>query len=377
MGDEYIVSASWLLLERKDQHKGQCIQKRFLMCTSLVLNAQNGSPIYGRTMEWGGFDLDSELVLVSRGTSFTSALSGEKQGMAWKNRFGFIAINIANLPVAADGMNETGLTVGVLYLPGFAEYQEMIVGQESVSLNNTDLAAYFLGQFDNVEEIKAALPKLRVIHNADIVKAFGAPVPIHWVITDDAGNSIIVEYIDRQLHIHANKIGVMTNSPGYEWHLLNLRNYTNLQAQDLSGDRQINGVDLAPFGVGSGMLGLPGDITPPSRFVRAAAYIHTLLPFPDTDTGIPEVARVLHNFDIPLGLVREGMYKDKVMAGQTQWTVIGDLRNKRYYYWTEHNRRMRMVDLNKLNFEDNKVQAIPLDELRQEDIQDRTQDFSR
>jgi len=341
------------------------------------LKAQNGSPIYGRTMEWGGFDLDSELDRVSHGTSFTSALSGEKQGMSWKNRFDFIAINIANLPVAADGMNETGLTVGVLCLPGFAEYQEMVEGQESVSLSNTDLAAFFLGQFDNVEEIKAALPKLRVIYNADIVKDFGEPVPIHWVITDSAGNSIIVEYIDRQLHIHANKIGVMTNSPGYEWHLLNLRDYTNLQAQDLSGDRQINGVDLSSFGMGSGMLGLPGDITPPSRFVRAAAYIHTMLPFPDADTGIPEVARVLQNFDILLGLVREGMYKDKVMAGQTQWTVIGDLRNKRYYYWTEHNLCMRMVDLSTLNFEDNKVQAIPLDEVRQEDIQDRTHDFSR
>jgi len=53
-----------------------------------------------------------------------------------------------------------------------------------------------------------------------------------------------------------------------------------------------------------------------------------------------------------------------------------DLRNKRYYYWTEHNRRMRMVDMSKLNVEDSKVQAIPLDEVRQEDILDRTQDFS-
>lgn len=68
---------------------------------------------------------------------------------------------------------------------------------------------------------------------------------------------------------------------------------------------------------------------------------------------------------VPLGLVREGMYKVKVMAGQTLWTVIGDLRNKRYYYWTEHNRRMRMLDLSKLIFVDSNVQAIPLDEVRQ------------
>jgi len=346
------------------------------MCTSFITNAQDGSPLYGRTMEWGGFDLKSELVLVPRGHSFASAVSSEKQGMSWKNQFGFIAINAANLPVVADGMNETGLTIGVLYMPGFAQYQEMVEGNEAVSLANTDLAAYVLGQFDLVEDIKAALPKLRVIHNDDIVKAFGAPVPLHWIISDKTGSSIVVEYIDGLLHLHDNKIGVMTNSPGYDWHLLNLRNYANLQAQDISGQREINGVNLAPFGVGSGMLGLPGDITPPSRFVRAVAYIHTLQPFPDAESGIPEVARVLHNFDIPLGLVREGMHKGKLMAGQTQWTVIGDIHNKRYYYWTEHNRRMRMVDLRKLNFDGDKVLMVPLDEVRQEDFQDRTQDLT-
>jgi len=346
------------------------------MCTSFVIKAQDGSPLYGRTMEWGGFDLHSELILVPRGTSFTSALSATTQGMTWKNRFGFVAINAANLPVAADGMNEIGLTVGVLYLPGFAQYQEMVEGEETTSLNNTDLAAYLLGQFDNVQDIKVALPNLRVVHNDDIVKAFGAPVPIHWIVTDESGESIVVEYIDGELHLHDNKIGVMTNAPGYDWHLLNLRNYANLQAQDITGSREINGVNLAPFGVGSGMLGLPGDITPPSRFVRAAAYVHTLLPFPDAESGIPEVARVLHNFDIPLGLVREGMHKGKLMAGQTQWTVIGDIRNRRYYYWTEHNRRMRVVDLSKLDFGGSKVQTIPLDKARREDIEDRTQEFS-
>ena len=80
------------------------------MCTSFIVKALDGSPLYGRTMEWGGFDLKSELVLMPRGTSFTPALSAEKQGMTWNNRFGFIAINPANLPYAMDGMNETGQT---------------------------------------------------------------------------------------------------------------------------------------------------------------------------------------------------------------------------------------------------------------------------
>ena len=88
---------------------------------------------------------------------------------------------------------------------------------------------------------------------------------------------------------------------------MNLRNYTNLQAQDLPGGREINGVNLAPLGVSSGMLGLPGDYTPPSRFVRAVAFTQSLVPFADADSGIPEVARIFYNFDIPPRLgVRRG-----------------------------------------------------------------------
>lgn len=346
------------------------------MCTSIVIKAQDGSPIYGRTMEWGGFDLRSDLVLVPRGTSFASALSGDKQGMSWQNQFGFVAINAVKKPFVADGMNETGLTLGVLYMPGFAEYQEIVAGEEAATLNNVDFAAYILGQFSRVQDIKDALPALRVVYNKALDKEFGAPVPLHWVVTDSEGNSLVIEYIAGELQLHDNKIGVMTNSPSYDWHLLNLRNYSNLRAQDMPNDAELNGVSMRPFGVGSGMHGLPGDFTPPSRFIRAVAYTQTMFPFPDADAGVHEAARIMHNFDIPRGLVLARASATDPIAGYTQWTVIGDNRHKRYHYWTEFNRRMRAVDLNELDFTGDKIAAIPLDEERVEDIKDRTLDFS-
>jgi choloylglycine hydrolase len=69
----------------------------------------------------------------------------------------------------------------------------------------------------------------------------------------------------------------MTNSPNYDWHLLNLRNYSNLTPWGAPATRNIDGVSLAPFGSGSGMLGLPGDFTPPSRFIRATAFVNTMV----------------------------------------------------------------------------------------------------
>ncbi len=345
-------------------------------CTSFIIKTQDGNPIYGRTMEWGAFDLKSDLVLVPRKLSFTSELGQGKQGMSWKNKFGFVAINAVKKPFVTDGMNETGLTLGALYFPGFAKYQKLKIGTEHLSINNVDLSAYILGQFETVKEIKKALPKIRVIHNKEIDKVFGAPSPLHLTVTDKTGASIVIEYLDGMLEIHDNKVGVMTNSPDYQWHILNLRNYPQLKAFGNPSDQQIQGVSLAPFGAGSGMLGLPGDVTPVSRFVRAVAFTQTLITPKNIEAGINEAARILNNFDIPRGLVREGKSVDDFHLNFTQWSTIGDIKNKRYYWWTEHNRRMRMVDLNKLNFEGSQTSHISLDKIRKEDIKDRSNDFS-
>ena len=120
------------------------------------------------------------------------------------------------------------------------------------------------------------------------------------------------------------------------------------------------------------MLGLPGDVTPVSRFVRAVAFTSTTIPPKDIESGINEVSRILNNFDIPRGLVREGNSPEDYHLNFTQWSTIGDIKNKRYYWWTEFNRRMRVVDLKKLDFRDKEIRSIPLDEVRAEDVKDRT-----
>ena len=97
-------------------------------------------------------------------------------------------------------------------------------------MNNVELSAYILGQFKTVAEIKAALPKIRVIYNEDLAKVFGAPAPLHLVATDSTGESIVIEYENGELHIYDNTLGVMTNAPSYDWHVLNLRNYPQLDS---------------------------------------------------------------------------------------------------------------------------------------------------
>ena len=344
-------------------------------CTALVFKAQDGTVIYGRTMEWGASDLHSELALVPHDTAFKSALGAGKTGMEWKNRYGFVGVNAAGLPYATDGMNEAGLTVGVLFFPGFAEFQEPNADQQSSTVSSVDLANYLLSNFTTVDQARQAMSKIRVVRNPEIEKAFGTPIPIHHIVTDATGASIVIEYTKGALSIYDNKVGAMTNSPNYDWHLLNLRNYANLQPLGAPASRNIDGVSLAPFGAGSGMLGLPGDFTPPSRFIRAVAFVNTMTPVKDAAEGVSAASTMLNNFDIPQGLVREGASPEDFHLGYTQWSVIADTRHKVYYYWTMYDRRMRSVDFNKLDFNAGKASTFPLDRVRAEDIEDRSADF--
>lgn len=346
-------------------------------CTSMVFKAQDGTGIYARTMEWGATDLKSELVRVPRDRSFSSALGGEKMGKTWKNPLGFVGINAAGLPYATDGMNESGLAAGALFYPGFAEYQTLEEKSRTDTISSVDVLNYLLGNFKNVEEVRQAVPNIRVVRNLDIEKQFGGPIPLHYIVTDASGASIVIEYTKGQLAIYDNKVGVMTNSPSYDWHLLNLRNYANLKPNGPATSRSINGVSLEPFGAGSGMLGLPGDFTPPSRFVRAVAFVQTMEPVKDAAEAVSAASTMLNNFDIPKGLVREGTSVDDDHFGYTQWSVIADTRHKVYYYWTMYDRRIRSVDLAKMDFSGAPASGFPLDRARSQDVEDRSADFPK
>ena len=342
-------------------------------CTSMIFKAEDGTRIYARTMEWGASDLKSEMMLVPRAMAFSSALGDGKTGAAWKNQYGFVGVNAAGLAYATDGMNEAGLTVGALFFPGFAKYQEVKADELGATVSNVDLVNYTLSNFKTVDEVRAAMPKIRVVRNAEIEKEFGTLLPLHHVVSDATGASIVIEYMDGQLSMTDNKVGAMTNSPGYDWHLLNLRNYANLTPQ-AARPHSIDGVSLAPFGAGSGMLGLPGDFKPPSRFVRAVAFVNTMIPAKEAADAVNAASVMLNNFDIPKGLVREGGPED-FHLGYTQWSVIADMSHKVYYYWTMYDRRMRSVDLSKLDFGGKAISSFPLDKVRTEDILDRSNDF--
>ena len=333
-------------------------------CTAITLNAKDGSTIQARTQEWGAFNLDSDLMVIPRGTHIQSNTPDSKPGIKWKSRYGALGINGMHLPMCIDGMNEKGLSISVLYLPGMAKFEPYKPAQAHRSINAIDLPMWFLTKFATVDEIKEELPKIKVV-GVPLKELGGIPAPVHWLITDQTGKTIVIEYTDEKMHIYDNPVGVLTNSPEFPWHLTNLSNYVGLQPKPRSSEK-IGELEVSPLGAGSGLAGLPGDFTPVSRFIRATAFRNTVRPLQTGDDAAQEAFRILNNFDIPLGAVASPA---KDLIGSTQITTAMDTKALRYYYHTQYNSRLRVVDLKNIDFSKGTIRYKPMDKEKKQDYE--------
>ncbi len=126
-----------------------------------------------------------------------------------------------------------------------------------------------------------------------VQKDMGFVPPVHYIVTDASGKSLVLEYIDRELKIHTNPLGVMTNAPTFDWHMTNLSNYVTMSAKNVE-KVDLAGKEILGLGQGSGMLGLPGDFTPPSRFVQAVAFSKSALPVEKANEGVLQAFHILN-----------------------------------------------------------------------------------
>jgi len=126
-----------------------------------------------------------------------------------------------------------------------------------------------------------------------VLKEIGLAPPVHYAIHDASGKSIVIEYVEGKLHVYDDPLGVLTNSPAFDWQTTNLRNYVNFSLVNVP-PVHLGTVTLVGFGQGTGMLGLPGDITPPARFVRAVAYTNSVFPSKTGDAAVLQAFHILN-----------------------------------------------------------------------------------
>jgi choloylglycine hydrolase len=323
-----------------------------LACTDFALQTKDKTFITARTMEWGA-DLQSRLAIHGRGETRTSKASNGGTALSWTAKHGYVGADACALDAIVDGINEKGLSFGLLWFPQYSQYPAASADAKIVDV--TDLGSWILGSFENVAEVKAALETVTV--NAGDVASFGGAPTVHMAIHDAGGHHMVVEWIKGKQVIYDNPTGVLTNAPPLDWHLINLSNYIMVNAQNPK-PVTIQGTVLNAPGQGGGFLGIPGDWTPPSRFVRTSAMLKFAKPATDTASGITLAQHIVNAVDIPKGDIRTSV-DGQEFTDYTQWVLIKDLTNQAIYFRTYDNLNVRKVDLRKLDLsQKDKIQFI-------------------
>ena len=324
-------------------------------CTGITVKPKDGSIIFARTLEFA-VDLQSNIIVVPRGKEYVGTAPGDKPGLRWKTQYGTVGTNAFDLPVTVDGLNEKGLFVGLFYFPSFAKYQEVKAEDFGKALAPWELGSFLLGTCSDVKEAVAAAKSVRV--GEVVQKDMGFVPPVHFIVTDATGNSVVLEPIGGELKVHANPLGVMSNSPTFDWHMTNLSNFVTMTVKNVE-KIDLAGKEIKGLGQGSGMLGLPGDFTPPSRFVRAVAFSKSAVPVEKAKDGVLQAFHILNQFDIPKGAAR-GIEHGKEVSDYTLWTSAADLKNLRYYFRTFDNSRIRMVDMKAVDLDAKEIRTISM-----------------
>ena len=277
------------------------------MCTGLVYIDAKSRPYLGNTMELSEL-LPWQMAYFPAGTSFTSQVAG-KEPLTWTSKYSFtgmaISTDIPQPGVAIDwrtlmivrGLNDSGLA---LSHQAYGQTGETPASSDTAPmLEATQLGLWLLSNFTTVADIKTALAAQPV--NATKAPMAGmVPFPLHLLVTDHTGASIVIEGQDGAFIAHDNPVGVMTNGPYFEWHLTNLNNWTHLNNVDHSSTTFGTATYTQPDS-GIATSALPSSNASVGRFIRAVYYTHFVDKFADPDVAVSALAAILNNFDRPRG----------------------------------------------------------------------------
>lgn len=320
------------------------------MCTAMSLTTSKKELIFGRTMDFS-YELDPEVYIVPKNYEWINALNNYKI----HNKYKFIGTgqDIGKI-IFVDGVNEEGLAIAALYFQDFAYFDAKIEKNfNRISIASIELVNFLLGNCSNIDDVINTIRNIDIIGIEDPIT--NSVAPLHWMLVDKLGRSITIEKTKKGLEIFNNPLKVLSNSPNFEWHMTNLRNYLNLSPKQQTSVKWED-VILTPFGQGAGTLGLPGDYTSPSRFVRIAFQKSVVLIPETTAEAINLCFNVMKSVMIPKGVVitNRGTYD------YTQYTVFMNTDTGDYYFNTHDNNQIMKANIN----DSNSSQIISLGKLK-------------
>ena len=253
-------------------------------------------------------------------------------------------------PLYYDAINEKGLGMAGLNFPGNANYKEEKSDMDNIA--PFEFIPWVLSQCETIDDVKKLLANMNManINFSDELPAS----PLHWIICDK-NSSITVESVKEGLKIYDNKVGVLTNNPTFDIHMFNLNNYMNLSIEPPQNNFAKN-LDLNAYSRGMGALGLPGDLSSASRFVKATFTKMNSLSGTSELESISQFFHILTSVEQQRGCVHMGEDKYEI----TIYSSCCNLDKGIYYYKTYENSQITSVDMYKENIDGDKLISYDL-----------------
>ena len=259
-----------------------------------------------------------------------------------------MATVIDDFPLYFDATNEKGLSVAGLNFPQNAEYKPF-----NENLNNItpfEFIPYILGKCKNIYEAQDELSKINLVN---INFSENLPLsPLHFIISDKI-KTLTVESVKDGLKIHENPVGVLTNNPTFDYHLMNLNNYMSLH-EGVSENNLSENIEFKNYSLGLGALGLPGDYSSASRFIKATFVKFKSKSGSSEKESVNQFFYILDSVAMPKGcvLVRDGEYE------YTRYSSCCNVDKGIYYYKTYDDFNIKKIELSSFNLDDAKLLEI-------------------
>lgn len=313
------------------------------MCTAITYKTRDH--YFGRTLDLE-YTYEEQVTVTPRNYEFLFRTKGPV-----KSHYAIIGMATVedNYPLYYEATNEYGLSMAGLNFPGNAYYFPVTEGKDNIA--PFEFIPWILAQCRDLAEARTLLERINLC-NIDFNEKFPLS-PLHWMIADKEG-TITVESMADGLHIHKNPMGVLTNNPPFEYHMTHLCDYMNVTA--LPPENRFGAPELTTYSRGMGGIGLPGDLSSASRFVRAAFVKLNSVSGENEEDSVSQFFHILGAVEQQRGCAQlpDGSYEI------TAYTSCMNTDRGIYYYTTYDNRSVCAVDMHRCDLDGRELYRYPL-----------------
>jgi len=314
------------------------------MCTAITYETKDF--YFGRTLDYD-FSYSEEVTVMPRKFPLNF-----RSGNSLPRHYAIIGMAhvVDDYPLYFDAVNEKGLAMAGLNFVGYARYRPVVSGKDNVA--SFELLPWILGQCASVAEARHLLERINITDTA--FREDLPPAQLHWMIADHTQN-ITVESLADGIRIYDNPVGVLTNNPTFPEQLLHLTDFMGLSAEEPK-NRFSGNLDLRPYSRGMGAMGLPGDLSSQSRFVRAAFAKMNSISGQSEGESVSQFFHILDTVSQTRGCCRLEEGRNEI----TLYTACCNTDKGIYYYKTYDNHRITGVAMYRENLEDSFLIRYPL-----------------